>query len=193
MIIRDVLKPELRVVFCGTALGTKSAQLRAYYAGPGNAFWPTLYRIGLTPRQLRPEEYRSLLTYGIGLTDLCKVRSGSDKAIGYDAFDVADFAAKLRRYSPGWVAFNGERAAEVLFGKRVSYGEHPERVAGIPVFVLPSTSLEPRRASRAGPPRSTRTGAPIHRPPRSRPRDPRPHDPVRKAPCLCFPRAPRRS
>jgi hypothetical protein len=70
MVLPDVLGPGLRVVFCGTAVGSASAKRGAYYAGPGNKFWPTLHAIGLTPRRLMPEEFRSVLDYGIGLTDL---------------------------------------------------------------------------------------------------------------------------
>ena len=77
-VLPDVLKPGLRVVFCGTAVGSKSARAGAYYAGRGNQFWSVLYRVGLTPRQLEPQEFRLLLQYGIGLTDLAKRRSGSD-------------------------------------------------------------------------------------------------------------------
>ncbi len=40
--------------FCGTAVGNVSAQRGAYYAGPGNMFWPTLHGAGLTPRRLQP-------------------------------------------------------------------------------------------------------------------------------------------
>ena len=66
----DLLAQELDVVICGTAVGHKSASLRQYYAKPGNKFWPTLYKIGLTPRILSPAEYRELLIYKVGLTDL---------------------------------------------------------------------------------------------------------------------------
>jgi G:T/U-mismatch repair DNA glycosylase len=38
-ILPDVLQPDLKVVFCGTAAGTQSAQAGAYYAGRGNYFW----------------------------------------------------------------------------------------------------------------------------------------------------------
>jgi G:T/U-mismatch repair DNA glycosylase len=78
----DLIGPGLRIVFCGTAAGEKSAMLGAYYAGPGNQFWPVLDRIGLTPTRLAPREYDRLLEYEIGLTDVCKVSAGSDRAIG---------------------------------------------------------------------------------------------------------------
>nr|HQT26871.1 mismatch-specific DNA-glycosylase [Burkholderiales bacterium] len=56
-VLPDVLAPDLAVVFCGSAVGAASARRRAYYAGPGNAFWPTLARVGFTPCQLTPDEY----------------------------------------------------------------------------------------------------------------------------------------
>jgi double-stranded uracil-DNA glycosylase len=62
-ILPDVLAPNLKVVFCGTAAGTQSAEVGAYYAGRGNKFWRTLYEIGLTPRQLAPHEFTSLPLY----------------------------------------------------------------------------------------------------------------------------------
>lgn len=141
MVIEDVLAPGLRVVFCGTALGAASARASAYYAGPGNKFWPILHRIGLTPRRLQPAEYPQVLQFGIGLTDLCKTRSGSDLEIGNDAFDVRRLIGQLERYRPSWIAFNGKKAArEALHGKAVAFGAQEGRLGGARVFVLPSTS-----------------------------------------------------
>ena len=93
MILPDVLDPGLRVVFCGTAAGKRSAQVGAYYAGPGNAFWPTLHEVGFTPRRLAPSEFRDLPRFVIGLTDMCKLRSGSDTEIGTGGFVVAAWAS----------------------------------------------------------------------------------------------------
>ena len=42
-VLPDVLEPGLTVVFCGTAVGATSAQVRAYYAGRGNRFWEVLF------------------------------------------------------------------------------------------------------------------------------------------------------
>src|SRR4051812_35117367 len=111
----DVLQPGLRVVFCGTAAGTKSATLRAYYAGPGNSFWATLHTVGLTPRQLAPAEFKTLPTYGVGLTDIAKYRAGNDAALAGSDFDVPAFTAKLEKWSPLVVAFNGKKAAAVFY------------------------------------------------------------------------------
>ena len=59
-VLRDVLVRGLRVVFCGTAVGAAPARRQAYYAGAGNAFWPTLYEVGFTPSLLQPEEYQDI-------------------------------------------------------------------------------------------------------------------------------------
>ena len=140
-IVGDVLRSDLRVVFCGTALGAASARARAYYAGPGNKFWPTLHAVGLTPELLAPSDYRRILDYGLGLTDLCKTRSGSDLEIGNDGFDVARLAAQMERYRPARLAFNGKKAAKEALGVgAVDYGLQRTSFAGIPTFVLPSTS-----------------------------------------------------
>ena len=137
----DVLRAGLRVVFCGTALGAASARAGAYYAGPGNKFWPTLHAIGLTPRTLAPSEFAEVLEYDIGLTDLCKSRSGSDLAIGNDAFDVPRLAIAMESHRPGWLAFNGKRAAKEALGlKRIDFGAQEVKFAGVPAYVLPSSS-----------------------------------------------------
>jgi TDG/mug DNA glycosylase family protein len=145
VLIEDVIRPGLRVVFCGTALGAKSAQVRAYYAGPGNAFWETLWRVGLTSRRLRPAEYRKVLDYGIGLTDICKTRSGSDQEVGREDFDVDRLIAQLERNRPGWIAFTGKNSASGAFGHPVAYGTQEERLGGVRAFVLPSPSGAARR------------------------------------------------
>lgn len=119
--------------------------MRAYYAWPGNAFWETLWRVGLTPRRLRPAEYREVLEYGLGLTDLCKTRSGSDLQVGTDAFEVERLVAQLERNRPGWIAFTSKTSATGALGHPVEYGPQEERLGGARAFVLPSPSGAARR------------------------------------------------
>ena len=145
-VLPDVLGPGLRIVFCGSAAGTASARAGAYYAGPGNRFWPTLHRVGLTPRPLAPAEFRTVLRYGIGLTDLCKTESGADSSLSAEADDAAALAAKIARHRPAVLAFNGKRAARVfLDAERLAYGEQRQRIGGAAIHVLPSTSGAARR------------------------------------------------
>ncbi len=144
-LLDDVLAPGLRIVFCGTALGAVAAEVGAPYAGPGNAFWPALAEVGLTPRRLEPREFRQVTTYGLGLTDLCKTRSGSDAEIGTDAFDAPRLIRIVERYAPRWLAFTSKTAARYALGRPASYGEQSEGIGGTRVFVLPSPSGRARR------------------------------------------------
>lgn len=150
-VLPDMLRPRLRVVFCGTAAGTASARADAYYAGPGNAFWATLHSTGLTPVRLSPAEFEQLPAFGIGLTDICKVLHGSDQEVGTGEFDVAGLEARIAAVEPANLAFNGKNAARDALGRRVEYGPQPERIGGAAVWVLPSTSGAARRYWDVGP------------------------------------------
>lgn len=147
----DVLERGFALVFCGMAPGTASATARAYYAGPGNAFWKTLHLVGLTPVRLSPSEYRRLPEFGIGLTDICKVRYGSDAEVGRDAFDPARLERDIASAAPLHIAFNGKRAASGALARHVDYGAQPEKIGGADVWVLPSTSGMARRYWDIGP------------------------------------------
>lgn len=151
VILPDVLRPGLRVVFCGSAAGTVSARAGAYYAGPGNRFWIVLHEIGLTPCQLEPQQFREVLRYGIGLTDMAKYASGADSTLSTRDDDPAGLHDKLLAFAPQVIAFNGKRAAQVFFKHvyghgRVDYGLQREQINQVTAaFVLPSTSGAARR------------------------------------------------
>jgi TDG/mug DNA glycosylase family protein len=128
---------------CGTAAGSASAALGAYYAGPGNKFWPVLAQTGLTPHRLDPASFREVPQYGIGLTDLAKEVSGADRDLPAHGYDVPGFIARIRSVQPRIVAFNGKKAASIFHrstSARIGYGQ-AEPVPDFPaIWVLPSTS-----------------------------------------------------
>lgn len=145
-VIADVLAPGLKLLFCGSALGFESARQQAYYAKPGNKFWPTLHDVGLTPRRFAPAEYRRLLDLGIGLTDLNKTQFGNDTDLAPQHDDVAGLLAKLDRYRPAILAFTAKRPAQVVLRERFglkkppAYGLQPQAIGTTRLFVLPSPS-----------------------------------------------------
>ena len=143
--VPDVLEPGLRLVFCGTAPSRASAAARAYYAKPGNRFWPALHAAGFTPRRFQPADYPKLLELDIGLTDLCKGHSGNDDELPDGALDAAALREKLERLRPGAVAFTSKNAARAFLGREVDYGWQPERVGPTRLFVLPSPSGQATR------------------------------------------------
>jgi double-stranded uracil-DNA glycosylase len=148
-LLPDLLVPGLHLVFCGTAPSPTSAARRAYYAGPGNRFWPILAETGLTPRPLAPEDYALLVQFGIGLTDIVKSASGVDLDIPRDAYDPQGLALRIRAVRPRHLAFVGKNAAARFLGlptARVAYGPAAAPADFPPIFVLPSTSGAARGA-----------------------------------------------
>jgi mismatch-specific thymine-DNA glycosylase len=144
-VLPDVLEPGLAAVFCGNAAGTVSARVGAPYAGPGNRFWITLHEVGLTPVLLSPPEFERLPELGLGVTDVCKTRFGSDAEVGLAAHDPERVRAAIARAAPRHLAFVGKRAAEAVLGAPVAYGPQAEEVGGARTWVLPSTSGRARR------------------------------------------------
>ncbi len=145
-ILPDVLPPGLRMVVCGTAPGTRSAQVGAYYAHPQNEFWAVLHRGGITPHRFDPADYFDLPRYGVGLTDICKHAFGPDTSLRRTDFDAAGLAARIRAAAPGLLLFNGKFAAKNFLGRaRVDYGMQTETIDTTRLFVAPSTSKLARR------------------------------------------------
>src|SRR5437016_1079493 len=131
----DLLKRNLVVVFCGTAAGLRSGALRQYYAGHGNQFWDVLAKTKLTPRRLAPSEYRLLLEFGIGLTDIAKDQVGNDAAITFRSADREPLRETILRFQPRYLCFNGKRAAREYFGTgAIEVGLHAERIGSTRLF-----------------------------------------------------------
>ena len=137
----DLLAPGLDIVFCGTAKGHISARTGSFYANPSNKFYRTLHDAGLTPELVSPKDFRRLLDYGIGLTDLNQSESGMDKALTLSAFDIAAFEEKMRHFRPKLIAFTSLTGARIYFGdKTISCGLQQRTLDGIAIAALPSTS-----------------------------------------------------
>jgi TDG/mug DNA glycosylase family protein len=136
----DLLKPDLKIVFCGTAAGTRSDRLQEYYAGKGNKFWCTLFVINLTDELLFPSQYEKLLGYNLGLTDLVKNKSGMDSTLVSLDFGSELLLKKIKENRPKILCFNGKRAAEEFLLRSVNYGLQPNVIENTKLFVAPSTS-----------------------------------------------------
>lgn len=139
--LQDILASNMRIVFCGTAVGDKSADSRAYYADPTNKFWKILNKVGLTPKKLSPTEYQSLSLYGLGLTDLVKTKHGTDNKLDSLDFDIEGLMAKLKEFKPQILCFNGKNSAKIYLSRKdIYYGFQPEKIGITRIFVAPSTS-----------------------------------------------------
>src|SRR3954454_11271257 len=139
----DQLRPNLRLVFVGTAASTHSAERGHYYAHPGNRFWRAIHEAGITPRRYQPGEFTELLELRIGFTDLSKSGAGMDHQIEAASIDVAGFKAKVEKYRPRTIAFTSKKAASLFYGRpssAIQLGRQPSDVTLPEIFVLPSPS-----------------------------------------------------
>src|SRR3954454_3148482 len=117
--LRDVVAPDLDVLFCGINPSLLSAARGHHFARPGNRFWPALHLAGLTPRRLRPEEDRELLRYGLGVTNL--VDRPTRTAAELTPEELREGAAALEelvtRHRPRVLAVLGITAWRQAFGR----------------------------------------------------------------------------
>ncbi|HYG84868.1 MAG TPA: mismatch-specific DNA-glycosylase [Azospirillum sp.] len=142
--VPDILAPGLRVLFCGFNPGTRSGALGHNYAGRGNQFWRLLAASGLTPRQLAPEEDRSIVQWGLGSTNL--VSRATPSAADLSRAELRGGVPRLRRIvdevRPRVVAYTGKGVYLAASGlDRAEWGEQPTSLfAGVVDFVVPSPS-----------------------------------------------------
>lgn len=141
--LRDVIAPNLQVLFCGINPGLYSAAVGHHFARPGNRFWPALYSAGFTPRLLAPSEAKLLLAGKCGLTDI--VARATAKAEELDSSELVAgrrrLELKVGRFAPRWVAILGIGAYRTAFGRpRAALGPQPERLGSAGLWVLPNPS-----------------------------------------------------
>jgi len=100
-----------------------------------------LHEVGFTPRQLRPEEFREVLQYGLGLTDIAKHTFGMDSQLPAGSLGPEATRALRERidfYQPRVLAFTSVTGGSRYLGRKARLGLQPERVGKTIVWVLPS-------------------------------------------------------
>lgn len=141
--VRDVIAPDLLVLFCGINPGLYTAATGHHFAGPGNRFWPTLHAAGFTDRRLHASEKRELLTLGYGITNVVRRTTATAAELSRDEFVEGGkrLRAKLRRYRPGVLAVLGVGAYRTAFAQpRATVGLQPEMIGDTRLWVLPNPS-----------------------------------------------------
>ena len=141
---RDLLKPDLKVLFCGYNPSLRSGHTGHHYAHPGNRFWRVLHAAGITDRLYKPDEDEALPDLGIGFTNLCSRPTRRADELTRDEIrsGAEELRARLERYRPHAVAYTGigvykwfRATSKVGWGLR----EHPA-VPGVTDVVVPSPS-----------------------------------------------------
>jgi TDG/mug DNA glycosylase family protein len=141
--VPDLIRPGLRILFCGINPGLYSAATGHHFARPGNRFWPTLHTAGFTSRLIHPWEEKLLLDHRLGITNLVARATASAAELTPAELRAGRrrLERKVRRLSPGWLAVVGIGAYRTAFGRpNAVAGCQPERIAGAGVWVLPNPS-----------------------------------------------------
>src|SRR5215510_1150662 len=144
--LRDRLKPGVRVLFVGINPGQRSEAIGHHFAGYSNRFWPLLYDSSLVTERISAEDDDRLSEWGLGITNLVPRMTP-----GIDTLKPEEYVAgarvlrrKIRRVKPHIVALVGVSIYRSLFnvrsGTHVSLGLQTETLEGARVFVLPNPS-----------------------------------------------------
>jgi TDG/mug DNA glycosylase family protein len=139
----DLLAPGLSILFCGINPGLYSAAMGYHFARPGNRFWPTLYRAGITARLLAPTDSAELLEFKCGLTDLVARSSMSAAELTREELIAGQriLTDKVKHYTPRYLAVLGIGAYRLAFQKPLAaLGRQPEQMGPTIVWVLPNPS-----------------------------------------------------
>ena len=131
------------MLFCGINPGLMSAAAGHHFARPGNRFWPVLHASGFTPRQLRPDEERELLAYGLGITNVVARASARADDLSTEEYREGGrlLAEKVARLRPRRVAVVGVTAYRTAFEDRhARIGPQERLLGGARVWVLPNPS-----------------------------------------------------
>jgi TDG/mug DNA glycosylase family protein len=141
--IDDVLRPGLRVLFCGINPSLYSAATGWHFARPGNRFWPALHAGGFTPRLFDPSEQEELLDLDLGITNVvARATARADELTPAELRTGGTLlAGKVAEFRPAWLAVVGVTAYRTAFGApKAKIGRQQERIGGAPVWVLPNPS-----------------------------------------------------
>jgi len=139
----DIIAKGLDVLFCGINPGMSAAVAGHHFVGRSNRFWRVLHRAGFTPGEIAPQDDRTLLDYGCGITAVVKRPTVGADELSSEEFiaAAAGFGRKISLYRPRFVAFLGKPAYAGMIGRRdIGWGRQAERMHGAVVWVLPNPS-----------------------------------------------------
>ena len=141
--VRDVIAPNLKVLFCGINPGLYTAAVGHHFARPGNRFWPALYAGGFTESLLSPFDEQELRKSGYGITNVVRRTTVSADLLTRDEIVAGGkrLAAKIKRYQPQVLAVLGVGAYRVAFARpKAVVGRQDEKIGETLLWVLPNPS-----------------------------------------------------
>jgi TDG/mug DNA glycosylase family protein len=142
--VRDIIGPDLAILFIGFNPGARSAITGHHFAGHSNRFWKLLAAAGITPRQFKAEEDDDLLCLGLGITNIVARPTRAAAEITAEEYRLGrgELRKKLAFWRPRVACYAGIGVYREFTGQRdVACGRQPQSVVpGIIDFVVPSPS-----------------------------------------------------
>jgi double-stranded uracil-DNA glycosylase len=140
--VPDVIAENLNVLFCGINPGLYSAAVGHHFAGPGNLFWPTIYKAGLTPRLLTAFDEPDMAALGFGITNLVPRASKDAEDLTKEELRAGakTVKRKVRKFKPRFLAVLGLAAYRTAFEKTKAQVGYQDPVGETKVYLLPNPS-----------------------------------------------------
>ena len=136
----DTVGPDMDVLVCGLNPSVVAADAGFGFAGPTNRFWRAALESGLVSRAKDP--LHALHVDHVGMTDLVKRATAAAAALGRAEYVAG--AERVRRLvewlQPGLVLFVGLAGWRGAVDRKARPGLQDEPFAGVPAYVMPSTS-----------------------------------------------------
>jgi TDG/mug DNA glycosylase family protein len=130
----------MRLLVCGLNPSLVAADAGFGYAGATNRFWPAALASGVVSRARDP--FHALAVDRVGMTDLVKratPRADLLRASEYTG-GVHRVRALVEWLRPGAVVFVGLAGWRAAVDRNARPGLQPDGFAGVPAYVMPSTS-----------------------------------------------------
>lgn len=142
-VVPDIIAPDLKVLFCGINPGLYTAATGFHFGRPGNRFWVSLYRSGLTPRLYHPSEQEELLGLGFGITNI--VSRTSATAAELSKSEIIEGGRVLRqkvvKYKPAYLAILGIGPYRIAFDDtQATVGKQTKKIGDTQIYLLPNPS-----------------------------------------------------
>jgi TDG/mug DNA glycosylase family protein len=136
----DFVGADMRLLVCGLNPSVVAADAGVGFAGTTNRFWSAALEAGVVSRPRDP--FHALAVDGVGMTDL--VKRATPRAADLAVEEYRAGAERLHRLvawlRPRAVLFVGLTGWRAAIDRAAAPGPQPDGFAGVPAYVMPSSS-----------------------------------------------------
>lgn len=143
-LLRDHIKPGVRILFVGINPGLRSAQTGHHFAGYSNRFWKLLYDSRLVSQPLTFADDWRLPDWQLGLTNVIpRCTKGIDTLEAHEyQRGLRALERKIHRYKPQLIVLLGVTIFHAFFpsASQARLGKTRVTLAGVPVYLMANPS-----------------------------------------------------